>query len=276
MSAAIEVRNLSYAYRDGVKVLDGVSFAVEQGECVGLIGANGAGKSTLLLHFNGLLPETIDGPGAISVMGQPITAANLPEIRRRVGLMFQDPNDQLFCPTVYEDVAFGPQQLGLADAQIAERVTRCLMQVGLGGFEKRLANQLSVGERRRACLAGVLACEPRVLGLDEPTSGLDPRGRRELKHLLQSLPVTKIIATHDLELVVEICPRVIAMSGGKIFAQGATTEILNNEPLMLEHGLERPHILMHRHPHAKQLIQFDPGTFAAITSPRPNDPAQGS
>jgi cobalt/nickel transport system ATP-binding protein len=274
MSPAIEVRNLAYAYRDGAKALDGVSFSVEQGECVGLIGANGAGKSTLLLHLNGLLPETIDGASAVSVMGSLITQENLPEIRRRVGLMFQDPNDQLFCPTVYEDVAFGPQQLGLTESQIKERVTRALMQAGLSGFEKRLAHQLSVGERRRVCLAGVLACEPSVLVLDEPTSGLDPRGRRELKQLLRSLPVTKIIATHDLELVVELCPRVIAMSAGKIFAEGATTEILNNETLMLEHGLERPHILLHQHPHARQLVTFEPGQFAAIRGLPTDDPAK--
>lgn len=258
MTAAIEVTNLSFQYPNGAKVLDGITFSVEQGECIGLIGPNGAGKSTLLQHLNGLLPESFQKPSAVSVGGKPITADNLPEIRRQVGLLFQDPNDQIFCPTVYEDVAFGPQQLGLSKEEINTRVERSLARLGLAGFEKRMAHELSVGERRRVCLAGVLACEPSVLVLDEPTSGLDPRGRRELKSLLLSLPVTKIIATHDLELVVELCPRVIAMEAGQIFAQGPTHEILSNEPLMLDHGLERPHILMHSHPHPP-LIRLDLG-----------------
>jgi energy-coupling factor transporter ATP-binding protein EcfA2 len=166
-----------------------------------------------------------------------------------VGLVFQDPDDQLFCPTVEEDVAFGPQQLGLGAAEIGLLVANSLAQVGLSGFEHRAAHHLSHGEKRRACLAGVLACQPKVLVLDEPTSDLDPRGRREFKALLRSIPATKLIATHDLELVVELCSQVIVLDKGRVVARGNTLDLLNNEALMLEHGLERPHILRHHHPH---------------------------
>jgi cobalt/nickel transport system ATP-binding protein len=164
--------------------------------------------------------------------------------------MFQDPDDQLFCATVREDVAFGPQQLGLAPAEVEARVQAALEEVGLIHLGYRPPHHLSSGEKRRACLAGVLACEPTILVLDEPTSGLDPRGRRELIALLRRIPATKLIATHDLELVVELCPRSIILDGGRVIADGATEELLADESLMLAHGLERPHILQHRHPHA--------------------------
>ena len=246
---ALEVRHLGYRYPDRSEALRDVSFAVAEGERVGLIGPNGAGKSTLLLHLNGLLPETPAAEPAVSVLGTPVAEPHLPAIRAQVGLLFQDPDDQLFCPTVWEDVAFGPQQLGLRGAELSGRVERALAQVGLAGFEERLPHHLSRGEKRRACLAGLLACEARLLALDEPTSDLDPRGRRELKALLGTLPVTQVIATHDLELVVEICPRVIVLDRGAVVAQGPTVEVLNDEPLMLAHGLERPHVLRHRHPH---------------------------
>ena len=183
------------------------------------------------------------------INGQPLTRDNLADARRQVGLLFQDPNDQLFCPTVYEDVAFGPRQLGLSEADVRARVTQSLAQMGLSGFEHRLPHRLSAGERKRVCLAGVLACAPSVLVLDEPTSGLDPVGRRELKSLLAQLTVTKVLATHDLELVVELCPTVIVLDAGRIAAQGRTIELLTDEALMLRHGLERPHILLHHHPH---------------------------
>lgn len=249
MSAAIEVRDLTYSYGDAAEALQGVSFAVEEGECVGVIGPNGAGKSTLLLHLNGLLPESWNGQHAVSVQGMPVTPEHLPEIRRRVGLLFQDPNDQLFCPTVFEDVAFGPQQFGLSEVEVRQRVIASLAKVGLTGFEGRAPHHLSVGEKRRVCLAGVLACDPAVLVLDEPTSSLDPRGRRDLKALLRQIPITKLIATHDLDLVVELCPRVIILAKGQIVAQGNTVELLSNEELMLRYDLERPHALRHLHPH---------------------------
>jgi cobalt transport protein ATP-binding subunit len=249
MNAAIEVAQLSYRYHDGTEALRGVSFRVDTGARVGLIGPNGSGKSTLLLHLNGILPEQPSRNGAVQVFGQPLSAANLDTIRRQVGLLFQDPDDQLFCATVEEDVAFGPQQLGLRQPEVASRVARALAQVGLAGYGHRATHHLSQGEKRRACLAGVLACEPSVLVLDEPTSDLDPRGRREFKELLRTIPATTLIATHDLELVVELCSQVIVLDQGQVVGDGSVIELLNDEPLMLAHGLERPHILRHRHPH---------------------------
>ena len=246
---AIEITNLKYRYHDGTEALRGISFRVLPGECIALLGPNGSGKSTLLLHLNGLLPEKFTGNGAVKIYGEPVAAKNLQQIRRQVGLVFQDPDDQLFCPTVAEDVAFGPQQLGLAKTEIAARVKKSLEQVGLAGFDERQTHHLSHGEKRRACLAGVMACEPAVLVLDEPTSDLDPRGKRELKALLRDIPTTKIIATHDLELVVELCSRAILLDGGSVVADGPTGALLGDEELMLAHGLERPHILQHRHPH---------------------------
>jgi cobalt/nickel transport system ATP-binding protein len=246
---ALDIRDLNYAYADGTTALQAVSFSVAEGERVGLIGPNGAGKSTLLLHLNGLLPEHAAASPVVYVFGKPVMEPHLAAIRAQVGLLFQDPDDQLFCPTVWEDVAFGPQQMGLRGAELADCVARSLAQVGLNGFDERLPHHLSRGEKRRVCLAGLLACDARLLALDEPTSDLDPRGRRELKTLLQTLPVTQIIATHDLELVVEICPRVIVLDRGSIVAAGSTESVLSDESLMLAHGLERPHILRHRHPH---------------------------
>ncbi len=249
MSAAIEVRDLHYRYGDGTLALRGVSLSVAEGECVGLIGPNGAGKSTLLLHLNGLLPESWDGTPSVFVGGQPVQPDTLPRIRRQVAFLFQDPNDQLFCPTVYEDVAFGPEQFGLGPEDARKRVAHALAQTGLTGFEARSPHHLSVGEKRRVCLAGVLACDPSILVLDEPTSSLDPQGRRELRDLLRQIRITKLIATHDLELVVELCSRVIVLDAGEVVAAGPTLELLSNEELMVRHHLERPHILRHRHPH---------------------------
>jgi cobalt/nickel transport system ATP-binding protein len=250
MTLAIELRDLHYRYHDGTEALRGVSLSVARGECVGLIGPNGAGKSTILLHLNGILPEAHDhsNGSSVFVFGQPVSPENVETIRRQVGLLFQDPDDQLFCPTVFEDVAFGPEQFGLSEPEVRTVVRDALAKVGLEGFDKRAPHHLSGGEKRRVCLAGVLACEPRVLVLDEPTSNLDPRGKRELKALLRQIPATKIIATHDLELVVELCARAVVLDGGKVVADGPAIELLSQEELMLAHGLERPHILQHRHP----------------------------
>jgi cobalt/nickel transport system ATP-binding protein len=246
---AIEVANLKYRYHDGTEALGGVSFHITSGESVALLGPNGSGKSTVLLHLNGILPEKPGNGGTVKILGQQVTQQTVGEVRRQVGLVFQDPDDQLFCPTVREDVAFGPQQLGLDEREVTARVEKTLEQVGLAGFGHRATHHLSHGEKRRACLAGVLACEPSILILDEPTSDLDPRGRREFKSLLRQIPATKLIATHDLELVVELCPRAIVLDRGRVVADGPTLELLNDEKLMLEHGLERPHVLWHRHPH---------------------------
>jgi cobalt/nickel transport system ATP-binding protein len=246
---AVEVRGLNYRYGDGTAALRDVSFTVAEGERVALIGPNGAGKSTLLLHLNGLLPDPPAAAPAVTVLGTPVAGPNLGAVRAQVGLLFQDPDDQLFCPTVWEDVAFGPQQMGKAGMALEVRVAAALGRVGLAGFGDRQPHHLSRGEKRRVCLAGVLACDARVLALDEPTSDLDPRARRELKEFLRGLPVTQIIATHDLELVVEVCPRAILLDAGAKVAEGPTAELLNDEALMLAHGLERPHILRHSRPH---------------------------
>jgi cobalt transport protein ATP-binding subunit len=246
---AIEIDHLKYRYHDGTEALRGVSFRALPGECVALLGPNGSGKSTLLLHLNGILPETSSGNGTVKIFGETVSQKNLAAVRREVGLVFQDPDDQLFCATVADDVAFGPQQLGLPADEVTSRVKKSLAQVGLAGFGQRATHHLSHGEKRRACLAGVLACEPKILVLDEPTSDLDPRGRREFKALLRVMPGTKIIATHDLELAVELCARTIILDCGEIIADGRTIDLLNDERLMLTHGLERPHILHHLHPH---------------------------
>ena len=180
MTPAVDVRTLRFGYGESSTALAGVSFSVAPGECVGIVGPNGAGKSTLLLHLNGVLPEEPATEPRVFVDGLPVTGEHLSEVRRRVGLLFQDPDDQIFCPTVYEDVAFGPLQLGVVEPEIGRVVSEALGRVRLAGFERRLPHHLSLGEKRRVCLAGVLACAPTILVLDEPTAGLDPRGRREL------------------------------------------------------------------------------------------------
>ncbi|MGA7724438.1 MAG: ABC transporter ATP-binding protein [Opitutaceae bacterium] len=252
MSPAVEARNLSFRYPDGTAALTKVTFSVGAGECVGLLGPNGSGKSTLLHHLNGILPERLPAAdGQVCIEGLTVTGENVATIRHRAGLLFQDADDQLFCSTVREDVAFGPTQLGLATDEVVRRVDDALSQVGLMALAHRPPHHLSTGEKRRACLAGILACTPGVLLLDEPTSGLDPRGRRELISLLREIDATKLIATHDLELVVELCPRSIILDAGCVVCDGKTLVLLNDEPLMLAHGLERPHILQHRHPHER-------------------------
>ena len=249
MRRALEVKDLRYRYHDGKEALRGITFSVQEGECLGVIGPNGAGKSTILLHLNGLLPETLIDPPSVYVMGEPVSSGTVLSIHRKVGLLFQDPDDQLFCPTVFEDVAFGPRQYGLSEDEVRAVVEESLHRVGLPGFERRSPHHLSGGEKQRVCLAGVLACRPEILVLDEPTSDLDPRGKRELKALLKTLAATKVVASHDLELVLELCSRTIVLDEGVIVADGPTGEILADEPFMLAHGLEKPHSLLHRHPH---------------------------
>jgi cobalt/nickel transport system ATP-binding protein len=246
---AIEIRNLFFKYHDGTEALRGLTLDVNDGECIGVVGPNGAGKSTLLLHLNGLLPDVKNDNPSVSVYGQPINSKSLASIHRTVGLLFQDPDDQLFCPTVFGDVAFGPQQFEINEDEIRELVINGLKMVGLVGFEQRSPHHLSGGEKQRVCLAGILACKPKILALDEPTKNLDPRGRRELIKLLKTIKTTKIIASHDLELIAELCNRTIVLDHGKVFADGSTVDLLSNEQLMLAHGLEKPHSLQHRHPH---------------------------
>jgi energy-coupling factor transporter ATP-binding protein EcfA2 len=250
MSAAVEISRLSYSYPERTQpALHEISFSVAPDECIGVLGPNGAGKSTLLLHLNGLLPESPPRDPNIWIAGEPLTNQNLDSIRQKVGLLFQDPDDQIISATVSEDVSFGPRQLGINGTDLRMLVEQSLEMVGLAGFGDRAPHRLSHGEKRRVCLAGVLACKPAVLVLDEPTSDLDPRGRREFKALLKSLLGAKLIATHDLELVVDLCSRVLILDNGKLIAEGPTVSVLSNEELMLAHGLEKPHSLLHRHPH---------------------------
>ncbi len=233
---AVRVENLRYRYPDGTQALKGVSFRIVEGESVALVGPNGAGKTTLVLHLNGLLR----GDGKVFVFGEELSPKNLLQVRRQVGLVFQDPDDQLFMPTVLEDVAFGPLNLGLSEEEALKRAWGALELVGMCHAAHRSPHQLSFGERKRVAIATVLAMQPKVLVLDEPTSNLDPRARRELLRLLKRLPLTKLIATHDLEAVVHLCQRVIVMDAGEIVADGPVANILSDETLMEAHGLEVP------------------------------------
>lgn len=242
MSVALEVSELAFQFASGAPALRGLSFTVEAGECVAIIGPNGAGKSTLLLHLNGILPEhsAERSSGSVRVHGRLVTREDAAWVRRQVGVLFQDADDQLFCPTVGEDVAYGPEQLGYAPAEVERRVARALSQVGLTGFERRMPHRLSGGEKKRVCLAGLLAYEPSVLILDEPSAGLDPRGRRELIDILAGLSATRLIATHDLALVAELCPRALLLDEGSLVASGPSKELLRDDSLMQAHGMECP------------------------------------
>jgi len=233
----IEIEHLHYAYPDGLEALRGVDLRIGRGEKVALVGPNGAGKSTLLLHLNGI---NRPGHGSVRVGGIGVHGDGIKRARSEVGLVFQDPDDQLFSPTVFADVAFGPLHMGLPEGEIHERVERALAAVGMSGFERRLPHHLSLGQRKRVALATVLSMDPSVLAFDEPSSGLDPRGRRQFIGLLRTLSQTVIVATHDMRLVAEVLPRTVVMDGGLIVADGPTDQILSDEPLLERHGLERP------------------------------------
>ena len=235
----ITVNNLSYAYPDGTEALRDISFSIAATERVALIGANGSGKSTLQLHLNGiLLPQM----GEIVVGELLVVPENLQAIRHFVGLVFQNPDDQLFMPTVGEDVAFGPKNLGLRGVELRSRVVNAMTAVGLDGdaYSSRSTEALSGGEKKRIAIAGVLAMQPQILVFDEPSAQLDPRSRRQLIQLLQSLPLTQLIATHDLDLALELCPRTIVLSQGKIVYDGSTTAVMGNDEFLLDHALEVP------------------------------------
>ncbi len=233
----LDVRDLCFKYPDGYEALKGVSLAIEAGEKVALIGPNGAGKSTLMLHLNGINEPA---SGSVSVGGLIVAKANIGRIRAEVGLVFQDPDDQLFSPTVYDDVAFGPVHMGLPKDEVDARVSKALEAVGLPGFERRLPHHLSIGQRKRAALATVLSMSPSVLVLDEPSAGLDPRGRRELINLLRGLPQTMLVSTHDMKLVAEVFPRTVIVDDGRVVADGGTGSILADAALLERHGLEQP------------------------------------
>ncbi len=235
-ASVVKVDDLKFSYPDGHVALRGVSLKLCPGDKVALVGPNGAGKSTLMLHLNGIL----NGHGEIEVGGLRLTKDNLPVIRAMVGLVFQNPDDQLFSPTVFEDVAFGPLHMGLPEAEVISRVDKALEAVRMSSYRDRLSHHLSVGEKKRIAIATVLSMDPKILILDEPSAGLDPRARRTLINLLRELPITMLVSTHDMKLVQELFPRTIVMDDGRIVADGNTREILEDEKLLNEHGLERP------------------------------------
>ena len=233
----LDVRGLAYAYPDGHQALFGVDLHVHQGERVALLGPNGAGKTTLVLHLNGILQA---GAGTVEISGLPVAKPHLKEIRRRVGIVFQDPDDQLFMGSVRADVAFGPANLGVSGAALDARVLTALEQVGMAEYADRPPHHLSFGQRRRVAVATVLAMEPEILVLDEPSSNLDPASRRELADIVRSLDVTVLMVTHDLPYALELCPRSVVLSDGHVVADGSTYDVLTDADLMSAHRLELP------------------------------------
>lgn len=235
----IAIDDLSYVYADGTQALSHISLAIAAGERVALVGANGSGKSTLLLHLNGiLLPQS----GRITVGEYPMAEAHLAAIRNFVGLVFQNPDDQLFMPTVWEDITFGPLNQGVPEKEMLHRCHHCLHAVGLDPerFGPRSPDKLSGGEKKRVAIAGVMAMQPQILVFDEPTAQLDPRSRRQLIQLLQQLPLTQLIATHDLDLALELCDRTIVLNRGQLVRQGPTPDILSDQTFLEHHHLELP------------------------------------
>jgi len=252
----LDVRGLAYAYPDGHQALYGVDLHVHPGERVALLGPNGAGKTTLVLHLNGILTP---GAGSVAVSGLPVTRENLREVRRRVGIVFQDPDDQLFLGSVRQDVAFGPANLGITGSALDRRVMDSLDRVGMADYADRPPHHLSFGQRRRVAVATVLAMEPEILVLDEPSSNLDPASRRELADILRSLDVTVLMVTHDLPYALELCPRSVLLDDGVIAADGSTYDVLTDEALMSAHRLELP-------------VGFDPDRVGLVTPRAPAAP----
>jgi len=235
----VSVRSLTYAYPNGHVALRDINLTIREGERVALMGPNGAGKSTLLMHLNGIV-RSQRPRGSIDICGQPLNDTNLRQIRALVGVVFQNPDDQLFSPTVEDDVAYGPLYMGCSKEDIRQRVERALVAVDMSGFEKRMPHQLSLGQRKRISLATVLAMDPQILVLDEPSAGLDPRARRGLIALLDTLPQTLIASTHDMRLVRDLFTRAIIMEEGRIVLDAPTDEIIHDETLLERHGLELP------------------------------------
>ena len=233
----LEVSGLAYAYPDGHQALYGVDLSLARGERVSLLGPNGAGKTTLVLHLNGMLEA---GQGSVEVSGVRVTKKTVADVRRRVGLVFQDPDDQLFMPKVADDVAFGLANMGVRGSELTDRVQHALGQVGMAEFADRPPHHLSYGQRRRVAVATVLAMQPEILVLDEPSSNLDPASRRELADILLSLDITILMVTHDLPYALELCPRSVVLSDGTVVADGPTGDILADEDLMRAHRLELP------------------------------------
>jgi cobalt/nickel transport system ATP-binding protein len=230
----IEIDHLSYHYPDGIPALNGIDLEVYEHESIAILGPNGAGKSTLLYHLNG----TLMGDGKVIILGIPVEKNNLKEIRRKVGLVFQSPEDQLFCPTVFDDVAFGPLNMGLDEESVRHRVEKALETMGLKGFEGRSAHHLSEGEKKRVALATVLSMDSEILAFDEPTDNLDPAGSRALIERIQSVPQTKVIVTHHLEVAVDLCERAILLYGGRKIEDLPMRELLKNRALLERFGFD--------------------------------------
>jgi cobalt/nickel transport system ATP-binding protein len=233
MHHAIEIRDLKFAYPDKRQVLQGVTLRVPPDRKTALVGPNGAGKSTLLLHLNGLL----QGDGEITVAGIPVPGGDLGRVRAAVGFVFQNPDDQLFSPTVFDDVAFGPLHMGLPEEEVRDRVAEALMTVNMSDFAGRVSHHLSIGEKKRIAIATVLSMKPEILVLDEPTAGLDPRARRNLIDYLRDLAITMLVSTHDMAMVADLFKSVAIMDEGLIVAEGPTAEILADKSLLERHGL---------------------------------------
>jgi cobalt/nickel transport system ATP-binding protein len=233
----VEAKNLEFTYPDTTHALLDISFRIRHGESVAIVGANGAGKSTLLLHLNGYLTPT---SGQVRIGDFPLTQETLQEVRRTVGMVLQDPDDQLFMSTVYDDVAFGPLNLGLPAEEVHSRVKRALETVGVLALKDRPAHRLSSGQKRRVAIATVLSMSPDILVMDEPTSGLDPRARRRLIEMLQTFKHSKIIATHDLDMVLDLCERTIILNEGRVQADGKTSDIFQDEKLLTDCHLDKP------------------------------------
>jgi cobalt/nickel transport system ATP-binding protein len=236
MHHSIEISKFSFSYPDGHLALREVTLSIAPGEKVALVGPNGAGKSTLMLNLNGILR----GEGSIRVAGMDLNDKNLGKVRASVGLVFQSPDDQLFSPTVFEDVAFGPLYQGYPEVEVRKRVEEALAVVGMGDYTRRVSHHLSVGEKKRIAIATVLSMQPELLVLDEPSAGLDPRARRSLIHLLRDLPLTMLVSTHDMLMVRELFPRMVIMDEGQIVADGETEALMADEMLLSAHGLEKP------------------------------------
>lgn len=232
----LQIHDLTFAYPDGYVALRGINLSICEGEKVALVGPNGAGKSTLMLHLNGVLGEN----SPVLVAGISVDSKNLPTIRALVGLVFQNPDDQLFSPTVFDDVAFGPLHMGLPEDEVYLRVEEALAAVQMSGFGERLPHHLSMGQKKRIAIATVLAMRPQILILDEPSAGLDPRARRSLINFLRDLPITMLVSSHDLRMVRDLFPRMVIMDEGVIVADGLTAELLEDEILLKAHGLECP------------------------------------
>jgi cobalt transport protein ATP-binding subunit len=233
----VELEHVHYRYPDGFEALRGVDLQIGSSEKVALVGPNGAGKSTLMLQLNGTLRPA---HGSVRVAGLPVTRETIRRVRAEVGLVFQDPDDQLFSPTVFDDVAFGPLHMGLSADEVHRRVERALAAVGMAAFVHRVPHRMSLGQRKRVALATVLSMNPSILVFDEPSAGLDPRGRRELIALLRGLDQTLLVSTHDMRLVAEVFPRTVVVDGGQIVADGPTDRILADAELLERHGLEAP------------------------------------